>query len=114
MKTIPAGFVKMKLRLMFKKEQVDIIENQLLKMLVRDFYIFYTKKDGIQDWVYFYFYCKPDDETSIAYNLGIYAQTMLDFREKKDIKYAGHSVPTGFPGCIHIDREVEIDREIEG
>jgi len=105
MKEIPDGFKKMDLVLTFKKELITIWENKILHMLVRDFYIFYTKVqkfDG-KTFTELHFYCRPQDEVSIAYRIGCYAQTLFKFHKQHDFDYPGHSVPKGFPDAIHID-----------
>lgn len=105
-KEIPKGFVRMKMGLTFDEgKQEDIIENQILKMLVRDYYILYSKKIKFKGkkWIEFDFYCQPHHETMIAYRFGIYAQIMMGWSADKDkIVNAIHNVPDGFPACIRI------------
>lgn len=106
-KELPTGFVKMNLSLMFKEgEQCDLLENEVLKMIVRDWYLLYSKKveweNGGKKWWRYYFYCQPGKQEEIAYNMGIYSQEMLRFQSKKGIINAIHSVPDGFPKCIQV------------
>lgn len=44
MTKLPIGYIKMDLVLRFKKSITEIIETQILKMIIRDYYIFYSKK----------------------------------------------------------------------
>lgn len=105
LKEVPEGFIKMNLKLCFTKDKCAIIEKQVLKMLVRDFYILYTKEKSFPKgklWYDFEFYCQEGKQEQIAYNFGIYAQTLFKFQSDKRIFNAIHSVPTGFPKCIRI------------
>lgn len=105
---IPDGFVRMKMSLTFNEgKEEDIIENQILRMLVRDYYVLYSKKRKFKDkqWIEFDFYSRPQDETMIAYRFGIYAEVMLfgnDPKAKERIELAAHGVPDGFPKCIRV------------
>lgn len=103
-KEIPKGFVRMKMTLTFSNgKEEDIIENQILKMLVRDYYVLYSKKKKFKKWVQFDFYCQPQHETMVAYRFGIYMQIMMGWSaDKKHIINAIHTVPTGFQKCIRV------------
>lgn len=107
LKKLPRGFVKINLTLTFRDgKDCDILENQVLKMIVRDWYIFYTKKKEFNlkknDWIRFEFYCQPGKQEEISYNIGIYMQTMLKFHDQKSIHNAIHRVPDDFPHCIRL------------
>ncbi len=103
MKEIPDGFEKMNLLLTVTKGSSHIIETQVLKMLVCSHHIFYTKKPHLKEWFCFEFYCRPKEETRIAYLIGIYNQTMMKYHTVNQIKNAIHSVPENFPECIRLE-----------
>lgn len=104
MKNIPDGFKKMDLILTFENKLVETIEMKIIHHLVRDYYIFYSKipKFDGKTWTEFHFYCRPKDETSIAYRIGCYAQALVEFYTKKSFENAIHTVPEKFPECVHI------------
>lgn len=112
MKEIPRGFVKMKLKLTLIPESADRIINDVLKMMVRDYYIFYHRKKPFDDPDYkldeIEFYCRPQDETQIAYQIGIYAQTVNEHYTKEKIELASHRLPDDFPECISLSDEILI------
>lgn len=105
-KELPSGFVEMNLQLTFNEgNQCDMLENQVLKMIVRDFYVLYSKKRKFKGkpWIQFNFYCRSGDQELIAYNIGIYLKTVMDWKgTKEDIINSYHSVPNGFPKCIQL------------
>ena len=109
MDRIPDGFKKMKLVLTFRTEHVEKIENMVLFFLIRDWYIFYSKKDkfGDGEYIEFHFYCRPEDEVSITYALGCYLQAVLGLYSEKSFENPIHRVPDGFPRCIHIEMKNE-------
>jgi len=104
MENIPDKFIKINLSLLFlnNKKNIDAVENGALKMMVRDFYVFFVKRPDQSKWIRYEFYCRKEDEAQIAYYLGIYLQTLLDYQTKEKIELAIHSVPTGFPDCLRI------------
>lgn len=106
-KEIPEGFKKIGLELTLNNDQVVKMETKVLYFLIRDFYIFYSKVpkfDG-KKWTEFHFYCRPQDEISITYRLGCYAQTIFNFYKQKRFENPIHSVPDDFPNCIQIPAE---------
>lgn len=72
-------------------------------MLVRDFYIFYSKRNLFEDTVSFNFFCRAKDAQQIAFRLGCYAQSLLGFYPKKTFINPIHTVPDNFPNCIEVE-----------
>ena len=103
MEKVPEGFIKMGIQLTFfqSSKVVEVFETKILKMLVRDFYIFYSKKVN-GDWVELSFYCRPKDEGEISYRMGCYAQTNLDHYTKEQFVNPTHTVAPNFPQSIEI------------
>ena len=69
---LPDGYIKMDLTLMYNDRASDILEKEVLKMIIRDYYVFYSKKPlayltesgkGGRKVRYFQFslYCREDD-----------------------------------------------------
>jgi hypothetical protein len=114
MKEIPSGFKKMDLILTFKNEQVEMIEMKIIHHLVRDFYIFYSKipKFDGKTWTEFHFYCRPKEETSIAYRTGCYMQSLMGFHPKESFENAIHKVPNNFPECVHIEASYNKEHQL--
>lgn len=110
MKTVPTNFKKMDLILTYDLQQraerikVLAIVNVILYYLVRDYHIFYSQVDkfGNGNYTEFHFYCRPQDETSIAYRLGCYNQCLFQFYDKSYFKNPIHTVPGRFPDSICI------------
>lgn len=101
---VPSGFVEMGLVLTFTHDEIDVWEKKILYFLVRDYYIFYSKipKFDGKTFTELRFYCRPQDEVSIAYRTGILYQ-MTRKCDKKYFDNAIHSVPDNFPKCIEIE-----------
>lgn len=102
LKQPPVGFIKMGLSLLLNEKAVKVFEQHTLRMVLRDYYIFYTKEKKIAGLIRVHLYCRDKDEACVAYNIGIYNQTMLDFQTKKKIIYSGHSIPKDYLKQIHI------------
>lgn len=105
MDTIPKGFAKMDFVLTIKNEQIEIWEQKIIRLLTRDYYIFYSKKpkfDG-KTWTELHFYSRPQDAISIAYLLGHYAQVCFDTYTKKKLHTQTHRVHDNFPTCIELN-----------
>lgn len=105
MNTIPNGMAKMDLVLTVNNEHIDIWEQKIIRLLTRDYYIFYSKKpkfDG-KIWTELHFYSRPQDETSIAYLLGHYAQVCFDTYTKEKLDVQTHQVYDNYPNCIELN-----------
>lgn len=104
--SIPQGFVKMNLELTFNEDSVHTIENEVLRMMIRDYVVLYTKRMASDGRIVFNFYCKMGQQEMIAYNLGIYAQVFLRLHIKHQMSQ--HEVPEGFPECLMIQPAKQI------
>ena len=106
-KNVPDRFKKMELTLTFTPDKIKVWEDHILRLLVRDFYIFYSKIDkfGKGEFIELVLWCRPMDEISITYRLGCYAQAMFEFYGKKHIVEADHTLPDNYPKCIYIEHE---------
>ncbi len=102
-KGLPAGFVKMKLCLFFSPKEVKVFEEHVLRMLVRDYHIYYSLNSYTDMLHELGFYCRPNDEISITYRLGCYCQCMLSFHTIEDIFKSDHILPQGFPSCARLE-----------
>ncbi len=100
---VPKGLKYMSLILTFEKSKADVFEKKVIGMLVRDYVIYFSKEIILNGTgVTFRFYCRPEQEAIISYNMGVYAQTMLDFQTKNRIESSSHVLPDGFPYSILI------------
>ena len=88
---LPEGYEKMELELIMTPKELEIFKKHILRMLLRDFYIFYSVKqyDG---YCKLYFYCNPMYEMSLTYRIGCYNQTMLNYYNEKEITKSDHVV----------------------
>lgn len=103
---IPNGFKEMGLVLTFNKKQVEIWEQQILRLIIRDYYLFYTKINKFKDdsdFIELRFFCRPKNESSITYHLGCYAQAMFGFYTKKQIIECDHTIPRNYPKEIYLN-----------
>ncbi len=102
---VPDGFIKMDWYLTFTPKQIVVWEQDILRMLVRDYYIFYAKVDKFNtgEFIELHFFCRPKDQSGIIYRLGILHQAMFGSESADKISNANHRVPDNFPGCIHIE-----------
>lgn len=103
---VPDGFIKMELVLTFSPQQISVWEDHILRMLVRDFYIFYSVIDkfGKGEFFEIHFFSRPKDESSITYRIGVLAQTMFNFhRPLQDVINADHRLPDNYPKCIFLE-----------
>lgn len=107
MKEIPDGFVKMNLVLNFPNKNVKKFEDIVLFFLVRDYYLFYTKKES-NGYTELHFWCQPDKEGSLTYLMGCYCQKAFNYFKGKDyfVRHGGHRVVKPFPESYHIDNSV--------
>lgn len=104
--------IKMNLVLTVNNEQVESWEQKIIRLLTRDYYIFYSKKpkfDG-KKWTELHFYSRPQDETSIAYLLGHYSQVVFDVYSKEKLEVQTHQVYDDYPYCIQL-KPFERDRK---
>lgn len=115
---IPTGFKKMELELTFTKKQIPLWENVILKTIIRDYYIYYSKKqkfpESEKDNDLFWqlnFYCRPKDEIIITYHLGAYAQATFTWYSKKGLIKNSHVLPRNFPECILLNLPEEIEEK---
>lgn len=106
MKHLPEGFKKMGLSLLLNASALKVFEQHTLRMILRDYYVFYTKEKKVAGLVGVHLYSRPNDEACIAYHIGIYNQTMLNFQTKKKIIYANHSISKDYLKQYHINEIV--------
>lgn len=96
----------MQLQLTFSKKELDVLEKRVLRMLIRDYYLYYSKlekfKPGSGYWE-LSFYCRPDQEGSITYALGCYSQALIGWHKKSELENSNHIVPRGFPNCLLLE-----------
>jgi len=103
--TIPEGMVKIPWIKILHKDNLDIFVNQILKMMVRDYHLFYSLEIQSGDYLKVHLYCYPSQQFSVVYNIGVYWQVMFNNLTQTEIELAIHRPPDGFPDCIRIDFE---------
>lgn len=101
-----SGLIKMRLEIRLYNEHIEAMETKVLHSLVRDYHVFYSKKEAhVKDCKLFEFYCYPQYEVSVAYQLGCLSQAALVFFDDEYFARQIHRVPDGFPGCIQVENE---------
>lgn len=112
-KRLPKQFKEMNLALHIPKKNLSIFENQVLRKLLMSYQIYYYKafwaiKDT--DGYIVYLFCRPEQEASIAYNLGIYCQTMFDYQSKETIQESKHILPEDFIKQISVNKHLKLKK----
>lgn len=96
----------MKLTLNLMDRQVKPFEEYVLRHVICSFYIFYTKKPIHSGMTEIWLYCRPQDEVTLAYHIGIAAGSAMFHRPKKYWENQIHDVAKPFPESYLIDIEL--------
>lgn len=100
--SLPRGMAKMSLVLTVSNKDVEVWEQKIIRLLTRDYYIFYSKRPKFDQWTELHFYSRPNDEASISYLLGHYAQVCFDTYTKEKLDNQTHQVYANYPKCIEL------------
>lgn len=109
MKKIPKGFKLSNHILVLTKTQVPVFEKKVLRFMVREFYVFYTKRpnfpeDPESEFLRLNFYCQPKHELSVIYAMGSLFNEAFHHPESCYFTmHGGHTVAKPFPQAYHID-----------
>lgn len=99
----------MDLVLMLNEKASELMEKEVIRYIIRDFYLLYAKEElvylraGKKKTYRFYFYCRPNDAQQIAYRIGINMQCLRPFYFKNHILLSSHRVPDPFPDSVRLD-----------
>lgn len=75
---LPTGFSKMEIRISMNQKDVTVWEN-ILRLITRDFYVYYEVVPIFDDYVEMSFYCDKFNESRITYLLGQYSQVVFNY-----------------------------------
>ena len=105
---LPDDFKKMELEIMlFSDKQFNAFRKQILRLLLRDYYVFYSFKK-YKGYYRLFFYCRPNDESALTYRIGVYNQTMFNYHKPSDIIKSDHIVSKDYVEkyCVPFEEKV--------
>ena len=107
MENIPDGFDKMDIILSFDLKRSKIIENKIIRMMLFEHYLLYSKvpMTHMKNMFQFHFYCQPNYKQRIAYRLGALCGVGLHLSYRRELNNQTHVVAEGYPECVRIDAE---------
>jgi hypothetical protein len=99
---LPKGFVKMDFYRCYPPKELRVWENQIIRLIIRDYYLLYSKEIHFGNLIKLNFYCRPQDQISIIFLMGNYSQLAFSRYKKSTLKLQTHQVPENYPYCIQV------------